>query len=715
MNVDIVGAGPGGLYAGMLLKKSSTDWDVTVHERNAPGESYGWGIVFSDSALRSLREADPETHEKIRDTFVHWNPINVYHRGELHRCDGHAFAGMMRHELLDILRDGCRRYGVELNYESPVEDPTELAEATDLLIGADGLRSGTRDAFAEHFQPRLESGTINFAWYGTEKPFDAFSFIIKENADGLWQVHTYPGEKNTIVVECNDETFESAGFDEAASEDETIDYLEELLANHLAGHDILSKEHRWRKFTLVRNRSWHHDNIVIIGDAAHTVHYTIGAGTQMAMKDAIALAEGFREQGADIEAALQWYEQERRPSVEAMQEASRWSQDYFENVDTFTYFEPEQFTFHLLTRSTISYDNLKIRDSSYVDEFNRWFATEGSDRAVPPSVTPPPMFGPFELGVTTLPNRAVLTPGLTFDAQDGLSDTAHLDEFVQLGLSDPGLVLTDPLAIMPRGRITPGSPGLYDDDHRQVWSDAVDRIHDASTAKVGARLMHAGRRGATQRRTANAPDRPLANGEGWELIAPSSIPYLQSSRTPRAMQAEDFESVKDWFVRSAELAHTAGFDLLSLHAGHGYLLSSFLSPLTNEREDEYGGSLEGRLRYPLEIVDAVCETWPEEKPLAVTLGVTDWQPGGLTLDESFEGARELANHGVDLLAIVAGQTTPYDRPEFDPRTLAQYSEWVRNEARVPTLSTNFATTDDEINTLIASGRADLSLLHRSAL
>jgi anthraniloyl-CoA monooxygenase len=708
MRVDIIGAGPGGLYASLLLKKANPDWDIHVYEQNPSDTSYGWGVVFSDATLSSLREADEKTHERITDAFVQWDPIDVYYQGERHRCGGHTFAGIMRTDLLDILQNRCRDLKVDLNFDINVDDPTDFREDSDLLIGADGIGSTVRETWADEFQPNITEGSAKFAWYGTKKPFDVFTFIFRENEDGLWQIHAYPGQTSTFIVECNEETWRNAGLNEK-SEAESLAYFEDLFSDHLGDYELKSKEARWRNFPTVRNRTWHFEDVVLLGDAAASAHFTIGAGTKMAMEDAIALWEGFNEHGTGVESALNYYEMDRRDKVEALQDAARRSRRYFEDVNRYLHMPPEQFTVHLLARSgRISYDELRIRDPHFVDDYNRWFAAaQGAGETLPASS---PLFTSLEFEDVTLPNRVVRFPGTQQTASDGVPSDDYLDSFVDRGSHGPGLVLTDPVAVTANGRISPNNAGLYTDVHKDAWADAVGRVHKASDSTVGVQLSHAGRRGASKPRTRGL-DRPLPDEEAWELLAPSAIPYSENTHLPQAMDNADREYVTDAFRTAAERAADANFDILQLHMGHGYLLNSYLSPFANKREDEYGGDLSDRMRYPLSVFETIYEAWPHEKPVTVTLQATDWHPNGFKTYESYALANELAERGCALVAVVAGQASPQGRPRYDPSTLGRLSDRVRNEVELPTMATTHATTTDGVNTLVGSGRADLCTLY----
>lgn len=704
MNINVIGGGPGGLYASALIKKSHPDWDIDVYERDPADNTYGWGIVFSGSTLRKLREADKKTYDQITDAFAKWDPIDVYKDGSYVRCGGHTFSGLMRADLKDILRERCDELGVDMHWEHTVEDPKEYAEEADMLLGADGLNSVTREAYEDKFKPRVEMGSAKFAWFGTDKPFDVFTFIFRENDAGLWRIHAYPGRKSTFIVECTEETFKNAGLDEMDKE-KGLAYIEDLFSDHLGDYELKSKLYSWRNFPVVKNKTWSYDNVCLLGDAAHTAHYSVGSGTKMAMEDAIALHDAFEEKDAEnVRRVSNWYEKERRDSVERIQEAAETSQDYFEKTERYFDLPAEQFAFNMLTRSgRITYDELKIRDPDYTDDFDRWFAQYANGHSDEPVIAEPPMFQPLELGGVKIPNRAVFAPGPSSDGTTSHPSTAQRDRLVRLAQKNTGLTLTEPVTVSSRGRLHPGTPGIINSEQADYWEEAVSQMGDA---RVGMELFHAGRRGATESRERGL-DRPLDESDAWELLAPSAKPYTRGGQTPKAMDADDLATVREEFATAAERADEAGFDLVQLNMAHGYLLSSFLSPLTNERDDEYGGSFENRLRYPIEVFNAVDEVWPNEKPLTVKLNATDWRPNGLSVSDSFGIAQRFDEIGADLLTVTAGQTTPNDRAKYDQDVLARYSEQIKNEVDVHAMSTNFIDTTDDVNSQIGRATADL--------
>lgn len=713
MKITIIGGGPGGLYSGLLLKKADPTRDVTIIERNPRNATYGWGVVFSDRTLNSFREADYKSYQEITDQFVIWSAIDIWYQGRLMRCDGHAFAGLARKRLLNILQDRCQELGVKLKFETEFEvDNLARLTDTDLIVAADGINSKIREVYAEVFQPQLEAGKAKYIWYGTDKVFDSFTFIFRENEHGLFQVHAYPfdGTTGTFIIECTEETWRKAGLDQA-DEAASIAYCERLFAEDLGSHRLMSNNSKWINFIRVKNKVWHHHNIVLLGDAVHTAHFSIGSGTKLAMEDAIAFANAF-ERYDDLEAALDEYELERKPVVEILQRAALESRTYFENVNRYIHLEPEQFAFYLLTRSgRISYDNLRLRDPYFVQAVDHWFAASTSagmdqNRLI---IAAPPLFNPLKLREMTLANRAVLSPTSSHAAVEGLPAETHADQLICRAQGGTSLVMTEPTAVSAAGRITPGDTGLYTEDHLAAWRSIVETIHQTTPAQIALQLGHAGRRGSTRPRSEGL-DRPLREGN-WPLISASPLPYTPASQLPKAMDRADLDRVRDDFVRAADMARQAGFDLLQLHFAQGYLLASFISPLTNRRQDEYGGSLENRLRFPLDVFDAVRAVWPAGKPISVAISATDWAAGGLDVDEAVCIAGEFKAHGCDLIHVLAGQTTPNAKPVYGSGFLIPFSDWVRNNAHVPTMTSGNITTTDQLNTILAAGRADLCLMN----
>jgi len=713
LRIVVVGAGPAGLYFALLAKKAQPSHRITVVERNPPDATYGWGVVFSEETLGALRDADRQTFDEITDTFAKWTAIDVRYRGETVRSRGHAFSAIARKRLLEILQGRCAELGVELSFEREVADLTKLGRA-DLVVGADGVNSLVRRTHEEVFKPTLDVHRTKFAWFGADLVFKAFTFIFRETEHGLFQVHGYPVDAgtSTFIVECPEPVWRRAGLD-VASEEDSLAFCQKLFAQDLQGHSLLSNRSIWLSFITVRCETWHHGNVVLVGDAAHTAHFTIGSGTKLAMEDAISLAESLERREGHMEAALTDYEMERQPVVERFQQAASESAAYFEGVSRYRGFEPVQFAFNLLTRSgRITHLELQRRDPELVARVDGSFTANArgmaSGRAAHALVAPPPMFSPLALKGVTAPNRVALSRPSADVAVDGVPGADHAEHLVRAMGTGAGLVLTELVAVSPDGRITPGSAGLWREEHGEAWAGIVEKARMDGQSILALRLGHAGRRGATRPRREGV-DRPLREG-GWPLMSASAIPYAPRGQVPKQIDRADMDSVRERFVRSARMAALAGFDLLELSFAQGYLLASFLSPLSNRRTDEYGGSRENRLRFPSEVLDSVRAVWPEERPLAVSLSVTDWARGGLDVDDGVGVAKRMKEGGCDLIQVQAGQTTMWASPAYGRMFLAAYSDRVRNEVGVPTLVGGNITTRDEINTLLAAGRADLCVL-----
>jgi anthraniloyl-CoA monooxygenase len=706
MKITILGGGPAGLYSGLLIKKANPAHDITIIERNAAGVTYGWGVVFSDRTLASFQRADYKSYEQIASQFVIWDTIDVYFRGARLHCGGHVIAGISRKALLNILQNRCLELGISLQFSREVNDLAELP-AYDLLIAADGINSVARRTYAHFFKPAIELGKAKYIWLGVNKVLDAFTFIFCENEHGLFQVHAYPfsGTASTFLLECDEASWLNAGLDKA-SEAESLAYCQHLLSENLDGASLLSNNSKWINFPTLKTQLWHHKNMVLLGDCAHTAHFSIGSGTKLAMEDAIALASSL-EQHQDLETALNAYELERKPVVEVFQKAAAESQAYFETIKRYLGLAPVQFAFQLLTRSgRISYDDLKFRDVRFGETVDRWYMQKAGDTEA--IVAPPPIFAPMRLRGITIPTRIVLLQRASAEMSSPGDNREGCPELVQVPPGNVGLVLTELTAVSAEGRITPDTPGIYNAEQRAAWKHIVEHVHSVSPAKFALQLGHAGRRGSTRPRSEGL-DKPLRRGN-WPLLSASSIPYTPQSQVPREMDRAIMDQVRNEFVRAARLAQEAGFDLLHLHFAHGYLLASFLSPLTNLRNDEYGGDLERRLCFPLEVFDAVRAAWPQDKPISVALSVTDCVKGGFIIEDAVVVARTLKAHGCDMLEILAGQATIDSEPAYGRGFLTAFSDRLRNEASVPTIVGGYLTTSNEINTILAAGRADLCIM-----
>ncbi len=714
MKIEIVGGGPAGLYFALLMKKARPGWSLRVTERNPAGVTWGWGVVFSDETLENFRDADRETWEAITRNFARWEAIDVHFGGRVIRSGGHAFCGIPRVRLLEILQTRCRALGVDLVFEK--EAPSALAGA-DLIVGADGVNSSVRTSNTARFRPEIAQGRSPYIWLATTRVFDAFTFIIRDNEHGIFTVHAYPfDDKNsTFIVETDQETWRKAGLHEA-SEADSVAYCERLFAPELKGHRLMSNKSAWIFFRQVVCASWHTGNVVIIGDAAHTAHFSIGSGTKMAMEDSIALAvsldaAGERPARDDVTRALASFEEARRVDVAKKQRVARVSQRWFEEVGRRRGFEPEQFAVSLLSRSRkVTHGNLKLRDPRYVEEVDRWWAARNGGAGELP---PPPMFTPFTLRGLTLENRVVVSPMCQYSAEDGTPNDWHLVHLGSRAMGGAALVIAEMTDVSREGRITPGCTGMYKDEHIEAWGRIVSFVHTHTRAKIALQLAHAGRKGSTKLMWEGI-DEPLPEGN-WPLISASAIPWTRGSQVPKAMDRKDMDHVRDDFERSAGRAKRAGFDMLEIHFAHGYLLASFISPLTNRRKDAYGGTLENRMRYPLEVFDAVRKVWPERKPMSVRFPAFDWAPGGLEVEEAVAAARMLKEHGCDIIDVSSGMTSPDSAPDYGSMFQVPFADRIRNEAGIPTMTVGGIRTWDHVNTILVSGYADLCVLARPHL
>ncbi|MCC7382382.1 MAG: bifunctional salicylyl-CoA 5-hydroxylase/oxidoreductase [Deltaproteobacteria bacterium] len=709
-----MGGGPGALYLGILLKKANAQHEVVIYERNRPHDTFGFGVVFSDQTLGNLAEADPESYRAITESFAHWDDIDIHFKGQVLTSTGHGFSGLSRGRLLEILEGRARALGVQIEYQREILDPTGLD--ADLIVAADGVNSLTRTRYAAELGPTIDFRPNKFVWLGTTFPFGAFTFYFKENQDGLWRVHAYryDREHSTFIVECTEETWKQTGLG-VEDEDATIDYFESLFSSELAGHPLLKNRSIWRNFPNISNERWFTGNVVLLGDAAHTAHFSIGSGTKLAMEDAIALADALRV-SAKVPEALATYEAMRRPQVESTRRAAQVSLEWFESAERYMKLEPVQFAMSLLTRSLrVTHANLKVRDPSFVEQVDRWFAGRAFAQAglQTPSVAPPPMFTPLRLRELVLSNRVVVSPMCQYSAEDGTIDDWHLVHLGSRAVGGAGLVITEMTDVSREGRISPGCAGMYRPEHVPAWKRVVDFVHRHSKAKIGVQLAHAGRKGSAQRLW-ERPDHPLEQGN-WPLIGPSPIPYLPKSQVPREMNADDMRQVRADFVRSAQMAGEAGFDLIELHFAHGYLLGSFISPLTNRRLDEYGGTIAARARFPLEVFDDVRKVWPEHKPISVRISATDWATGGQSLEDTIELARLLKARGADILDVSAGQTVSDQKPRYGRLFQTPFSDRVRLETGMPTMTVGNIASFADVNSILAAGRADLCVLARAHL
>ncbi|MER5949061.1 bifunctional salicylyl-CoA 5-hydroxylase/oxidoreductase [Streptomyces sp. NPDC001904] len=706
--IAVIGGGPGGLYAAALLKRLDPDREITLWERNAPDDTFGFGVVLSDETLGGIEHADPVVYAALRDEFVRWDDIDIVHRGVRHTSGGHGFAALGRRRLLEILQGRCRRLGVELRFRTQAPPLDRLCAEYDLVVAADGVRSATRTARADAFGPHIEEHRNRYIWLAADVALDAFRFEIAETGHGVMQLHAYPysDSESTVIVEMRDEVWRASGL-AGLEVRESVAACAKIFADALGGRAPKVGNSSWLTFRTVVNDHWSHGNCVLIGDAAHTAHFSIGSGTKLAVEDALALAACLGEHPT-TSAALQAYEAERRPVVTSTQRAARASLTWFEDLPRYLDQPPRQFAFNLLTRSRrVTHDNLRLRDARFTDAVEREFGCpEGT----------PPMFTPFRLGGLRLRNRVVVSPMDMYVAEDGVPGDFHLVHLGARALGGAGLIMTEMVCVSPEGRITPGCAGLYTAEQAAAWRRITEFVHTrAPGAAIGVQLGHSGRKGST-RLMWEGIDEPLPDpADNWPLVAASPIPYKAGSQTPAELTPAQLADITAQFVSAARRAADAGFDLLELHCAHGYLLSGFLSPLTNRRDDAYGGSLEARLRYPLEVFDAVREVWPDDRPLTVRISATDWAEGGTTAEDAVAIARAFAAHGAAAIDVSTGQVVADERPAYGRSYQVPYADRIRGETGVPVISVGAISSWDDVNSLVLAGRTDLCALARPHL
>src|SRR6267154_3302154 len=715
MKIAIIGGGPAGLYSAILLKKQRPQADVTVYERNRADDTFGFGVVFSDATLDNFEKYDPPSYRRITQEFAYWDDIAVHFRGTVHRVGGNGFCGCSRRKLLLILQERARELGVILLFEADIDDEARFANA-DLVVLADGINSRFRDKYIGHFQPDVDLRSNMFAWMGSTRPLDAFTFIFQETEWGPFIAHAYQYEvgRSTWIFETDPVTFKRAGL-EGLGEKQSADRMAGIFGWFLEGHQLLINRSMWRNFPMIRSGRWVKDNMVLLGDAKATAHFSIGSGTKLAMEDAIALADAM-QRAPTIAAALEQYEHGRREEVEKTQHAADVSLVWFEHVDRFWDFDPVQFAFGVMTRAkAITYDNLTLRAPDFVAEVDRAFAKQVRAKNFDVDIDKPvpPMFQPLRLREMELRNRAVVSPMCMYSAKEGVPTDFHLVHYGSRAIGGAGLIFTEMTCVGRDARITPGCTGLWNDEQEAAWRRIVDFVHVNSAAKICLQLGHAGRKGAT-RLMWDGMDRPLEEG-GWDVLSASPIPYFPDSQVPREMDRAAMDAVKADFVQAAERGERCGFDMLELHCAHGYLLASFISPLTNRRTDAYGGSLANRLRFPLEVFRAMRKVWPDEKPMSVRISATDWKDGGITAGDSVTVARLFAEAGCDLIDVSTGQTVHDAEPVFGRMFQTPFSDEIRNEAGIATMCVGAITTADQVNTIVAAGRADLVALARPHL
>jgi anthraniloyl-CoA monooxygenase len=712
MRIACLGGGPAGLYFSILAKKANPSWDITVVERNRADDTFGWGVVFSDKTMDGFRAIDAETHDAIVRAFRHWDDIDVHFKGRTVTSGGHGFCGIARITLLRILQQRAADLGVDLRFQTEVTDPARYARENDFVVASDGANSVTRRTFEPIFRPNIDVRRNRFIWLGSRATLDAFTFDFRETEWGWFNLHAYrfADDWSTFIVETPEQNWRAAGIDRMPLA-ESIHLCERLFADRLQGQPLISNAHHkqgadaWLVFQRILCERWYHENIVLIGDAAHTAHFSIGSGTKLAMEDAIALARVLSAGGA-----LEQYQSEREVEALKLQSAARNRMEWFEQIERYVHLEPEQFAYSLLTGSQrIGHENLKVRDKQYVASVERWFG----ERCGVTDIRPP-MFTPFTVRGVSLKNRVLVSPMATYRAIDGMPNDFHLVHFGARAMGGAAMVFTEMTCVSPEGRITPGCLGLWTDAQRDAWARIVQYVHGETDAKIALQLGHSGRKGST-RRGWEGIDQPLESAN-WPLVSASAIPYIEGvSDTPREATHADLACIREQFVAAARRGAIAGFDWLELHCAHGYFLSSFISPLTNRRSDQYGGSLANRCRYPLEVFRAMRDVWPDDRPISVRISAHDWVPGGLTPDDAIEVARLFKDAGADVIDCSSGQVSKAERPVYGRMFQVPFADRIRNEVGIPTIAVGNIFEGDHVNTIIAAGRADLCAVARPHL
>ena len=730
MRIVCIGGGPAGLYFGLLMKKLDARHRITVVERNRPYDTFGWGVVFSDATMDNMRAWDAESADAIQLAFNHWDDIELRLGGRTIRSGGHGFVGIGRKQLLNILQRRCEQLGVELVFETEAGGDADYPDA-DLIVASDGINSRLRQRYAAVFQPDIVTRPNRYIWLGTTRLFDAFTFLFEKTEHGWFQAHVYKfdAQTTTFIVETPEAVWRAHGLDQATTE-QSIAFCERLFAAHLQGHPLLSNARHldplgrgaaWLAFARVRCKHWHHFNgrshVVLMGDAVHTAHFAIGSGTKLALEDAIELTRLVRDRpAADLGDLLEQYQALREVDVLRLQNAAWNAMEWFEVVGT-RYCEqlpPEQFMYSMLTRSQrIGHENLRLRDAAWLEGYERWFAARAGVAVAAGARPPRPMFTPFTLRGVTFVNRVVVSPMAMYSADDGLPNDFHLVHFGARALGGAGLLYTEMTAPSPDARITEGCAGLWNDAQRDAWRRIVDFVHARSPAKMGLQLGHAGRKGATCRPWEGGDEQPIA--APWALVSASAIAYAPGMPVPRALTRTDMERVCADFAAAARRGAEAGFDILELHCAHGYLLSAFLSPLANRRADAYGGSVENRARFPLEVFAALRAVWPAERPISVRLSCHDWHPGGNTADDAVEIARLFKAAGADIVDCSSGQVVREQKPVYGRMWQTPFADRIRNEVGIPTVAVGALYEADHVNMVVAAGRADLCAVARPHL
>ena len=717
MKINCLGGGPGSMYFAILMKKSYPDAQITIYEQNKHDDTFGFGVVFSDQTMEGFRDADESTYQSITNSFEHWDDIDIHIKGQVLKSTGHGFAGMSRVKMLLLMQDRCRELGIDMKFEHRIDNPEELRDC-DLLYAADGVNSVAREHWASEFKPNLDFRPNRFVWLGSDYNFPAFTFHFIESEHGLWRTHCYRYEADlsTLIIECTDDTFANTGL-EVTDEDATVDYVANMMRPYIGDAKIIKNRSHWRQFPNITCEKWTFDNVVLAGDGVHTAHFSIGSGTKLAMEDAIALHGALIEKG-NVPDGLAQYEATYKPEVESLQRSANVSQKWFEEAERYyEELDPIQFGFSLLTRSLrISHGNLRLRDQDYVDSVDKWFAGEAANQSgvnLPEDPPPPPMFTPFKLRDMVLDNRIVVSPMCQYSSENGVPDDWHLVHLGSRAMGGAGLVIAEMTNVSEEGRISPGCTGIYNDEHVTAWKRVTDFVHKHTKSKIALQLGHAGRKGSTTLLW-DGFDEPLPEG-GWGIMAASPLPYKPHSQVPKEMDRADMDQVVADYAAATQRAESAGFDMLEVHMAHGYLLNTFISPLTNQRSDEYGGSLENRMRFPLEVFNAVRAAWPEGKPISVRISANDWKEGGVTPADAVPLAQMLYDAGADIIDVSSGQVVSDEEPQYGRLFQTPFAERIRLELEKPTMAVGAISSFEDANSILAGGRADLCVIARAHL
>jgi len=713
MKVSIIGGGPGGLYFAILAKKAWPDWDISVYERNRPNDTFGFGVVFSDETLGFLNDYDPPSYEAIRRSFAYWDDVDVHYGGTVLRCGGNGFCGCSRLTLLQLLQARAEELGVRVEFEHEITSLDRFADS-DLIVASDGIASAIRDERREQFGTHIRLHDNYFCWLGSTKEFDAFKYFFRMTDYGPMVMHCYQYEPgmSTWICEMQSETMARAGFT-GQDEKTYVAELADIFAEELDGHPLITNRSIWRQFPEVRNDRWVSDNIVLIGDSQHTAHFSIGSGTKLAMESSIALFEAFRETQA-VDDALALFEKNRREPVEIIQHAASVSLGWFETISDHWGQPAEQFVFGLMSRSKqITYDNLTLRDASFVRQCDSRFARHVANVGLSIPADAPPMFASFRLRDMELDNRVVVSPMAQYSAADGMPDNWHLVHYGRMATGGAGLVYTEMTCPSADARISPGCTGMWSDAQAEAWREITEFVHEHSHSKICMQIGHAGRKGST-RVPWEGMDQPLETGN-WPIVSASPIRYIDASQLPAELTPAGMREIAEQFEHSARLADRAGFDMIEAHAAHGYLLASFISPLTNRRHDEYGGAIENRMKFPLMVIDAMRAVWPAHKPMSVRVSATDWAPGGITEDDMIAACRLFRKAGIDIINVSTGQTVSYEDPVYGRMFQVPFADKIRHRVGIPTTVAGNISNADQVNTIIMAGRADLVALARPHL